>query len=225
MDLSVLEPEKWLELNARLQQKKNSVRKELNKKGVLKKQGHNEYDHYSYFSEAQYKRLFTELFSKFGLELKFDEIAYDTFEGTGKQANGRFIKLVFSLIDISTGFYEESSITSEGLDKGDKAGYKAYTGAVKYYLATTFLVATGDDAEAESPDKPMGRKRAGTITPKQLQVIEHHYTGESLTSLLSYFKVKSLNELSMKEASSIIATMKHRASNDTSEEGAKDAKA
>lgn len=225
MDLSVLEPEKWLELNARLQQKKNSVRKELNKKGVLKKQGHNDFDHYSYFSEAQYKRLFTELFSKFGLELKFDEIAYDTFDGTGKQANGRFIKLVFSLIDISTGFYEESSITSEGLDKGDKAGYKAYTGAVKYYLATTFLVATGDDAEAQSPDKPMGRKRTGSITPKQLQVIEHHYTGDSLDQLLGYFKVKNLNELSMKEASSIIATMKRRTSDDPNKEGAKDAKA
>ena len=83
MNLNNLEPKTWLELNAKLQTKKNALRKELQKKGILKREGHNDYDNYKYFSEAQYKELFTELFSKSGLEMKFNEIAYDTFEGQG----------------------------------------------------------------------------------------------------------------------------------------------
>lgn len=156
--LEQLETKTWLELNAKLQQKKNALRKELKEKGILKRGAKNDYDNYKYFSEAQYKELFTELLSKHNLELKFDELEYSTFEGPQKQANGRMPKLEFALIDCETGFYELTHITGEGIDKGDKAGYKAYTGALKYYLANTFMVATGDDPEKETPDAPMNKR-------------------------------------------------------------------
>ena len=157
-----------LELNAKLQQKKNALRKSLKAKGVLKKEGNNNYDHYSYFSESQYKALFTELLSDAGLELSFTELEYNLFEGTEKQSNGRMPKLKFILTDIDTGFCEETVITGEALDKGDKAGYKAYTGALKYYLANTFLVATGDDPEKDSPAEPANKKVEKPATEKQI---------------------------------------------------------
>ena len=152
-----LEPKDWLELNAKLQQKKRALRKDLSERGVLKRGGNNAFDKYKYFSEAQYKELFTELLSKHGLELNFDEIEYITFSVEGKQPNGRMPKLRFYLYDTDTGFYETTTITGEGIDKGDKAGYKAYTGALKYYLADKFMVATGDDPETESPEGRGGR--------------------------------------------------------------------
>lgn len=157
-----LDAKEWLELNAKLQQKKNALRKALKEKGVLKKGGVNDYDKYSYFSEAQYKELFTELFSDAGLELSFNELEYTLFAGSEKQANGRMPKLEFILTDIETGFSEATTITGEGIDKGDKAGYKAYTGALKYYLANTFMVATGDDPEKESPSHTMNDKQENT---------------------------------------------------------------
>lgn len=40
----------------------------------------------------------------------------------------------------------------EGRDTGDKAGYKAFTGMLKYFLLQAFLLATGDDPEADSPE-------------------------------------------------------------------------
>ncbi len=40
-----------------------------------------------------------------------------------------------------------------GWDQQDKASYKAMTGAMKYALAKTFLIPTGDDPEIE-PEKP-----------------------------------------------------------------------
>ena len=57
------------DLNAKLQAKKNLLRKALFKKGVVARDRTNEFDRYKYFSEAGYKKLFTELFSNAGLEL------------------------------------------------------------------------------------------------------------------------------------------------------------
>lgn len=195
----------WLALNAKLQQKKNALRKALKEKGILKKGGRNEFDKYSYFSEAQYKELFTELFSENELELKFTEVEYNTFEGSEKQANGRMPKLKFTLFDIETGFYEETEITGEGIDKGDKAGYKAYTGAMKYYLANTFLVATGDDAEKESPDVRMNDRKA---SPKQVEILAKAYTGENLAKLLTMNGIERIEELPMRKASELIGKLK-----------------
>ena len=200
--------EKYLELNAKLQQKKNALRKELKERGVLKKGGKNDFDHYTYFSEAQYKELFTELFSKHGLELNFNEIGYEMFEGTEKQSNGRLTKVEFELIDIDSGFSETSVITGEGIDKGDKAGYKAYTGALKYYLADKFMVATGDDAEKDSPNEKMNDVKTRKASPKQVEVLAKVYQGENLTKLLQLCKIERLEDMPMDKASELIGKLK-----------------
>lgn len=205
IDLTKIEPKEWLALNAKLQQKKSALRADLKKRGILKKGATNDYDHYSYFSEAQYKELFTELFSNHQLELKFSELEYQPFNGTGKQPFGRLTKLVFTLFDCETGFYEITTITGEGLDKGDKAGYKAYTGALKYYLANSFMVATGDDPEKESPSNEKTERMA---TDKQIQVISRSFQGERLFELLNNHGIESLDKLTMKQASEIISRMK-----------------
>lgn len=200
--------EKYLKLNAKLQQKKNALRKELKERGVLKKGGKNDYDHYTYFSEAQYKELFTELFSKHGLELNFNEISYEMFEGTEKQSNGRLTKVEFELIDIDSGFSETSVITGEGIDKGDKAGYKAYTGALKYYLADKFMVATGDDAEKDSPNEKMNDVKTRKASPKQVEVLAKVYQGDNLTKLLQLCKIERLEDMPMDKASELIGKLK-----------------
>ena len=202
-NLENLDPGKWLELNAKLQQKKSAMRKELAEKGVLKRNGNNQYDNYSYFSEAQYKELFTNLFSKHGLEMKFTEIAYDTFEGQGKQSNGRMPKIKFSLFDVETGFYEDTEITGEGMDKGDKAGYKAYTGALKYFLADTFMVATGDDAEKDSPAETMNTKAVRKATPKQVELVMKLVN--DIPAMLNYYGIEKIEDLTLEQASAIIS--------------------
>lgn len=202
-NLENLTIESWLGLNAKLQKKKNALRKALKEKGVLKKGGTNTYDKYSYFSEAQYKELFTELFSNAGLELSFNEVEYNTFTGSEKQANGRMPKLMFILTDIDTGFYEETTITGEGIDKGDKAGYKAYTGALKYYLANTFMVATGDDPEKESPSHTMNDKQEKKATEKQIELMKK--IAEEQGKTLDEELVKNW---SMKQASEFISKYK-----------------
>lgn len=210
--LDKLEPKDWLELNAKLQKKKSALRRDLSERGVLKREGNNTYDKYKYFSEAQYKELFTELLPKHGLELNFDEIEYITFSVEGKQPNGRMPKLKFFLYDTETGFYETTTITGEGIDKGDKAGYKAYTGALKYYLADKFMVATGDDPETESPDgrsgRPQGRPQQRPREPQQsdpkigqeqLDMLRAFadQVGISAETICQTFKIDALPELTM----------------------------
>ena len=155
-DITNIDITEWLKLNAALQKKKNALRKEIAKRGVFKKGGKNNFDKYTYFSEAQYKEIFTQFFSDNGLELTTTEISNSDYPGSEKMPFGRKATLCFRLTDIETGFFEESLITGDAIDKGDKGLYKAYTGALKYYLANTFMVATGDDPEKDSNDtKPL----------------------------------------------------------------------
>lgn len=203
-----------LSMIAGLQKKKNALRKDLAERGVQKREGKNDFDRYTYFSEAQYKALFTELFSKHGLELKFDELEYQTFEGSEKQANGRMPRIQFELFDIDTGYSETTTITGEGIDKGDKAGYKAYTGALKYYLANTFLVATGDDPEKESPDTKMNTKKPTTstkkATEKQLAILREAFTPEQIEKMLGANGIEKLEEISIAKASEYISELAKR---------------
>ena len=202
--------EKWLSLNAKLQQKKQNVRRALKEKGVLQKGGENTFDRYKYFSEAQYKALFTALLADNDLELKFSELDYQTFQGPEKQANGRMPRLEFSLFDCETGFFETTVITGEGIDKGDKAGYKAYTGALKYFLADTFMVATGDDPERESPDARMNDIVETKATAKQVELLSKYYTGDNLVKLLQANGIERIEDIPAKKASSLLTALKNR---------------
>lgn len=202
IDLSTLPLQEWLKLNAQLQMKKNNLRTALKEKGILKREAKNDYDHYKYFSEAQYKELFTELFSAHGLELKFNEIEYNTFEGPEKQSNGRAPKIEFTLFDIESGFFESTTITGEGIDKGDKAGYKAYTGALKYFLANTFMVATGDDPEKESPEANMNKTKIVFASAEQIARITELVN--NIPAMLAYYKVEKLEDLTEAQAVAII---------------------
>jgi hypothetical protein len=197
-----------------LQKKKNKVRKELHERGILPKGAHNDYDNYDYFSEAQYKELFTELFSKHGIELIIDEVDYGTFDGTDKQPFGRVVTIACTLIDIDTGYSETSRHTGEGLDRGDKAGYKATTGAIKKFLSSTFLVATKDDPERED-DKPQPKrnttyKKTAGITDGQKTVIKNLYEKDvdGLKKELASINKKKVDELTVTEASNIIQKKK-----------------
>lgn len=205
--ITIDDAKQWLELNSKLQKKKNTLRKSLQSKGVLKREAKNAFDKYSYFSEAQYKELFTELFAEAGLELKFTEIEYSTFVGSEKQSNGRMPKLEFELFDVETGFGEVTKITGEGIDKGDKAGYKGYTGALKYYLATTFMVATGDDPEKYTP-KDNGKKETKKITPRQIEILESVYVGENLSKLLKANNITRIEDMELRKASELIQKIK-----------------
>lgn len=201
---------------ASLQKKKNELRCALYGKGTLLKGAHNEFDNYEYFSEAQYKELFTELLSKYKIELYIDELSIESFDGTDKQPFGRRVTLSFALIDVDTGYGETSRHTGEALDRGDKAIYKATTGAIKKFLSSTFLVATKDDPERDD-EKPITKKthtksmttntiKIGTISKVQKERIVELFkdSKKELQDIMKNYNKKKITELDLKEASEII---------------------
>lgn len=192
--------------------KKNEARKMLDAKGVQKREGTNEHGQYNYFTEAQYKKLFTEIFSKVGLEMSCEEVAIRDRAGTERQPFGCRVTLAFTLTDIDTGYSETVHSTGEGIDNSDKAIYKAKTGALKYWLANNFMVATGDDPEKDSPDdsntatKPKAPVK--TATDSQIALIKNLYSMEEIQQMLGRLNLPDMKALTIRQASDMIAARK-----------------
>lgn len=191
----------------KLQEKKNKVRSDLAKMGVLKREGTNSFDKYQYFSEAQYKQLFVDLFSRNGLEFAMNTTRVDDFQGTDKMPYGRRVVVEFTLIDTESGEGEKSTVVGEALDKGDKAIYKAYTGALKYYFANTWHVPTGEEPEAE-----VEKQEAPEFIQKyQKDIIRKFYNDEALVTLLEKNNLNSLDEMPFNKAVTLIDMLKQMA--------------
>ena len=192
--------EKEMKLRAQLQKKKNAIRGTLKDMGILERKGNNTYDKYKYFSEAQYKELFTGLLADAGLELAFNELECERFKMDGKNTEGRKVKLRYELIDMDTGYSESTVISGEGADRSDKGIYKAYTGILKYYLANTFLVATGDDPERDDRSET---KEKGKATPEQIKYIAEAYA-DKLPKLLEEQGLEKLEDMPIEKASEFV---------------------
>ena len=195
-----LEPADWLKLNRELQLKKHNVRERLQEKGVLQKKGKNDFDHYRYFSESQYKELFTTLFAEEGLELTASVENVQMYEGSPKQGFGRIASVRYTLTDVDTGFSETVLVPGDGMDKGDKGLYKAYTGSLKYYLANNYMVATGDDPEV--PDKTVEKKITKTKAKNLGKLIEEFGVAEK--TVLEEYEHKSLEDFTEGEYASCL---------------------
>lgn len=193
-----------LDLNKSLQQKKQAVRKQLAESGPVKKDKKNEFNKYSYLSEAKYKELFTKLLSENGLELSASCVeAREIQTGSKSMGCGRIVVWDFTLSDVDTGFTETMRSIAEGWDSGDKAIYKAHTGALKYFLANTFMVASGDEVENDEP--PRTPKFA---TPEQVKRLKNLFDQGTVNQILSDYRIQTLEQLSFGAAAGIIESVR-----------------
>lgn len=78
-----------------------------------------------------------------------------------KEGNLTTLHLTFTFVDGETGEAHAAEWFGTGEDKGDKGLYKAYTGAIKYFLMKSFLIPTGDDPDGAA--KAGGRRQAATV--------------------------------------------------------------
>ena len=201
-----LDLNKSLDLNRSLQQKKQAVRKQLAESGPVKKDKKNEFNKYSYLSEAKYKELFTKLLSENGLELSASCVEEREIQtGSKSMGCGRIVVWDFTLSDVDTGFTETMRSIAEGWDSGDKAIYKAHTGALKYFLANTFMVASGDEVENDD-FAPGGNPKFATAA--QVNTLKEMFAEDTIQRILSDYNVMSLEELNFNDASGIIGGAK-----------------
>ena len=127
------------------------------------KDGTNNRHKYKYITEAQYKKNFKAARAQAGLLWKMEEVGHELIPIVSDKMHLVLTQFVGRLIDPDTGAYEEYRFSGSGADNGDKALYKAYTGGLKFFLASNFLVAEDNDPEDDAA--PVGVDRPAYARP------------------------------------------------------------
>jgi hypothetical protein len=116
------------------------------------KDGINRAQSYKYVSEKQYKNNFKIALKKAGLIWKMELQNREYIPNITDKQHMIVADFVGHLIDPETGEMEDYSFSGSGADMGDKALYKAITGAHKFFLASNFNVAEDNDPENDADD-------------------------------------------------------------------------
>lgn len=125
----------------------------------IPKNGENTFHRYRYATESDITDGLRALLHDNGLAfLPPSVIAWERDETIDNPKLGPRTRVLvqFAIGCTETGEVFTAQLWGEGQDTSDKGFYKAYTGAVKYFLMKTFLIATGDDPEQDSrqPEPP-----------------------------------------------------------------------
>lgn len=129
----------------------------------IPKNGENTYHHYRYVTESDITDGLRDVLKEHGLAfLPPSVISWERDEVIENPKLGprTRVQVQFAVACCDTGEVFTSIIWGEGQDTSDKGFYKAYTGAVKYFLMKTFLIATGDDPEQDDGRQQEQRRPA-----------------------------------------------------------------
>ena len=101
---------------------------------------------------------------------------------SGKQAL-LTLRFTWTLTDGESGETVSFQSVGTGADSGDKAAYKAATGALKYALLTGFLIPTGDDPEADAKTDDETWDKAKELVKAAVKTPAPKKTGDSFNGL------------------------------------------
>jgi hypothetical protein len=179
-----------------LRQKLAEVRRRL---GYIQKRGFNETNNYSYVTAADLAGAVGDILAELGVVIvpRLESIAYEPGAvGRSEVARAAQVVMAYTFADVDSGDEITTRVAGQGLDAGDKAPYKAMTGALKYALLQSFLLATGDDPEEERINHTSGNgdRLITAEETRQLRLLIDE-TNTELERVLSYYKISSLEEM------------------------------
>ena len=180
------------ELN--LREKFAEVRRRL---GYVQKRGHNERHNYSYVTAADLAGSVGDILAELGVVVipQLQSISTET----PRSSSDRIARVVmnYRFVDARSGEELSVRVAGEGADPGDKAPYKAMTGALKYALLQSFLLSTGDDPEDERANSRAALGSERVLTPEQVRELQGliEETGTELERVLAYYRVAALGEM------------------------------
>lgn len=126
------------------------------------KRGRNKFHNYDYATEADLVESLRGLLAEQGLAFLVSVLSQQRIASEAKAGDFTRVELEFTLACADTGESVSCRMWGEGQDPGDKGLYKAYTGAVKYFLMKTFLIPTGDDPEMDQAHEPKPARQIQT---------------------------------------------------------------
>ena len=137
----------------------------------IPKRGWNDFHKYNYALESDITDAVREKMAERDLILLPNILETTTREVTTARGRTEYIvrvRMLYTLMDGETGEHLQFNWEGEGQDAGDKAIYKAQTGAHKYAIMKLFNIPTGDDPENtsqadrdNSADNAPGSKKQG----------------------------------------------------------------
>tara|TARA_R100000664_G_scaffold34016_1_gene53430 strand:+ start:3331 stop:3999 length:669 start_codon:yes stop_codon:yes gene_type:complete len=174
--------------------------------GVLGKESRNAFDKYDYASIDKFLEHVREVIGEAGLVVLQDEISVEHFDrqSGGKVKPWQTYVYEFSIVDESGESTKPLRRTVSVPFNGAQASGSAQSYALKQFLRSTFLIATGDkvelnDADAMATDtSPVVKK---TITLEQQKIIESAMSWmseEEKSSELKKWNVASVSDLSVR---------------------------
>ena len=180
-----------------LKQKLAEVRRRIS---YIQKRGHNERFNYSYVTAADIARAVGDALAELEVVVipRLESISHENIS-PNQDYPDRLTRVVmtYTFMDVNSAEELTVKMPGEGRDPGDKGPYKAMTGALKYALLQSFLIATGDDPEDERADS--GQQAAGNGNRGSDQVISTEQagqiyelieqTGTDVAKMLEYFKI------------------------------------
>lgn len=116
----------------------------------VEQKGYNNYQKYNYTRQEDVINAIRPLLVENGLVILPEVIQEESIIVEGRGVILSKVTVEFKVIDIDSGDSIVIKSKGYGIDSGDKAIYKAITGAEKYFYMKTFLIGTpNDDAEAD----------------------------------------------------------------------------
>lgn len=153
-----------LTLRKRLFEKLHAVMSDVQ---YIQKDAKNTEQKYTYASEAAIKAALHKAFVEYkvGFLPSVTDLAVSEAGETQRGGKRWFcsVDLDCEFYDVETGYGITKQFRGLGIDSQDKGIWKAITGAVKYFLANSFLIETGDDPEAEGVEGQRIKARAKAI--------------------------------------------------------------
>jgi len=180
-----------------LRQKLGEVRRRI---GYIQKRGYNERHNYNYVAAADITGTIGDILAELGVVVipRLESITYEP-HAPGRPDSVRIARVImaYTFTDEDSGEEITARVAGEGLDVGDKASYKAMTGALKYVLLQCFLLATGDDPEDERADSQTASGSGRLITAEQVCQLQGliEETGTDLERVLAYYKISALGDM------------------------------
>ena len=123
--------------------------------GSMEKGGYNDFNKYSYIKESDVAKKFQDLLVKHGVFM-FSSVeeakSIQVQSAGGKPSILSTVKMLYTFVNVDDPEDDfKVYAAGDGMDTGDKAIYKALTGAHKYVLIRNFNLGSDEDAEKTSP--------------------------------------------------------------------------
>ena len=131
----------------------------ISKIGSVAKDGENSFHKYRYASESAIMEAIRPCLIEHGLAVltSLESYKVDSVPGKNKDECRVTMTYLHTIMDQDDGKSIVVRSFGQGIDAGDKAGYKAATGAMKYFLSKNFMVSFSDDPEGTGHEEERGR--------------------------------------------------------------------